>query len=135
MNTQRSAGGAAALVLILTLIAGGGAGAGVGATMADDGGRYFGNEWAIMTEQPLTGSDKTFNWLLFCLFAAAGIVAAAAVWAGITVANQTAANTSKQLDSLARLAPAPTQPAATSSMQVGRSLGVKPGAELDPPYL
>lgn len=137
MDNGRSAGGSASLVFLVSLVAGGAAGIGIGATKASDGGRYYSNEWAIMVEQPLTGSDKTFNWLLFCVFAAAGLVAAAAVWAAITVANEVSAGTSKQLESLARLMPSSAVPAppATATSQVGPSFGLKPSVALDPPHL
>ena len=129
-TNSRSAGGAAAAVFIITIICGAVAGIGVGATKSSTGD-FFSTDWATMTEQPLTGANKTFNWLLFSVFAAAAIVAAAAAWAGATIANATDAASARQLAAIATLKPASAAPPALPPM--GSTPPVSPPH--DPPYL
>lgn len=140
MISTRSAGLTAAIVLGLSLVAGAAAGLGIGATKTNDGNSYFDASWAVMIEQPLDGAAKTFNWLLFCLFAAAGIVAAAAVWAAVIVSNSIADAHGQQMKSLAALKPPPSMPPPKSTPSTpprpsGAFFGVKPDAGIDPPYL
>jgi hypothetical protein len=109
----RSASLTATVIFVSSLIAGAGAGLGIGALKYSDGGRFSSTEWALMMQQPLTGAAKTFNWLLFCIFAAAGIVAAATTWAAITVCNTIADAHGQQMKALSALkAPAALPPPA-----------------------
>jgi hypothetical protein len=105
MTSTRSAGGTALAVLAFSLVAGAGAGLAIGAVLYNDGGSFYGPEWALMVQQPLDGADKAFNWLVFCLFASAGIVASAAAWAAVTVSNSIADAHAQQMKALAALKP------------------------------
>lgn len=82
MTFTRSAGASAAVVFFLTLAVGVVVAYTIGSAISFDGGQI-----AVMTAQPLDGATKTFNWLIFAGFTAAGIVAGAIVWAAVLVNN------------------------------------------------
>lgn len=75
---------AALTAFVLTILAGVGMGYLVSATVVEEG---FSTRYAVMTERPMNFVTSTFNWLVFALFAAAAFVAAAAAWAGSSVAR------------------------------------------------
>lgn len=77
--------GAAALVFVLALMLGAAAGFLIGAVKVESPGTFEDVGFAVMVQQPLAGADKVFNWLLFTVFVAAGLVAGAVVWAGNAV--------------------------------------------------
>jgi hypothetical protein len=127
MDVPRSPAASAIVVFLLTSAAGVVAAYTIGATLTYDGG-----EAALMTAQPLDGARKTFNWLIFCIFGAAGIIAGTAAWAGVLVNNALIESTVHQLRAM-KPAAAPTPPAAPA--RPGPAFGVKPSADLDPPHL
>jgi hypothetical protein len=132
MDVPRSPAASAIVVFLLTCAAGVVAAYTIGASLTYD----FDGETAMMTAQPLDGARKTFNWLIFCLFGATGIIAGAVAWAGVLVNNVIIEANSKQLNSLARLNPAPSlQKSSEPSLKPGPPFGVKPSADLDPPHL
>lgn len=75
---------AALSAFFLTIIAGVGMGFLVSAAVVEEG---FSTRYAVMTERPMNFVTSTFNWLIFAMFAAAAFVAAAAAWAGSSVAR------------------------------------------------
>jgi hypothetical protein len=128
MTVPRSPAASAIVVFLLTCAAGVVAAYAIGATLTYDAG----GEAALMTAQPLDGARKTFNWLIFCIFGAAGIIAGTAAWAGVLVNNALIESTVHQIRAM-QPAASPASPAAPA--RPGPSFGVKPSADLDPPHL